>query len=176
MLNHGPTTLISSAAGGRRNVMAAAWTMPLDFDPPKVAVVIAADTFTRELVDASKELVVQLPTRALLDETWAVGTWSGHDGDKFERLGLKTAAASKVQAPLLEGCVAWLEGKVLPQPQLEKDFDLFLVEVIAAWADDAVWRDGAFHFDGAPDALRTLHHTTRGRFFVTGAAVEAKKR
>ena len=35
------------------------------------------------------------------------------------------------------------------------------------------YRDGSA---GAPDALRTLHHTTRGRFFVTGAAVEAKKR
>jgi flavin reductase (DIM6/NTAB) family NADH-FMN oxidoreductase RutF len=36
LLNHGPVTLVSSAHGGRRNVMAAAWTMPLDFSPPRL--------------------------------------------------------------------------------------------------------------------------------------------
>ena len=41
LINHGPTTLISSAWNGRRNVMAAAWVMALDYDPPKVAAVIA---------------------------------------------------------------------------------------------------------------------------------------
>lgn len=40
LLNHGPVTLVSSAHGGAQNVMAAAWAMPLDFTPPKVAVVI----------------------------------------------------------------------------------------------------------------------------------------
>lgn len=34
LLNHGPTVLVTSAAGRRRNVMAAAWAMPVDFDPP----------------------------------------------------------------------------------------------------------------------------------------------
>ena len=29
LLNHGPATLVSAAAGGRVNVMAAAWVMPL---------------------------------------------------------------------------------------------------------------------------------------------------
>lgn len=172
LLNHGPTTLISSAAGGRRNVMAAAWVMPLDFEPPKLAVVIASDTFTRELVDASGELVVQVPPRALADLTWTVGSTSGRDRDKFEALRIATSPASKVAAPLIDGCVAWLEAKVIPQPPaLAKDFDLFLVEVVAAWADDAAWQDGAWHFDR--DEQRTLHHQSKGHFFTTGAPVDA---
>lgn len=40
LLNHGPTVLVSAAHGGQRNIMAAAWAMPLDFAPPKVAVVL----------------------------------------------------------------------------------------------------------------------------------------
>ena len=44
LLNHSPTTLITSAAGGRTNVMAAAWVMALDFNPPK----IARDAFPRD--------------------------------------------------------------------------------------------------------------------------------
>ena len=58
LLNHGPTVLVSSAHAGQRNIMAAAWAMPLDFDPPKIAVVIDKATLTRELVDASGVLSV----------------------------------------------------------------------------------------------------------------------
>lgn len=172
LLNHGPTTLITSAAGGRRNVMAAAWVMPLDYEPPKLAVVISGDSYTRELVDASGELVVQVPPRALVDLTWTVGSTSGRDADKFTAYRIPTSAASKVTAPLIDGCLAWLEAKVIPQPPaLAKDFDLFLVEVVAAWADDSVWQGGAWHFDR--DEQRTLHHQSKGQFFTTGAPVEA---
>jgi flavin reductase (DIM6/NTAB) family NADH-FMN oxidoreductase RutF len=174
LLNHGPTALITSAASGRRNVMAAAWVMPLDFEPPKLAVVLAADTFTRELVDRSGELVVQVPPRALADLTWTVGSESGRDVDKFATYGIATSPASVVAAPLIDGCLAWLEAKVLPQPpSLAADFDLFLAEVLAAWADDAVWQDGAWHFER--DEQRSLHHQARGRFFVTGAPIEATR-
>ena len=31
LLNHGPVVLVSSAHGGRRNVMAASWSMPQVF-------------------------------------------------------------------------------------------------------------------------------------------------
>ena len=37
LLNHGPTVLVTSAHGDARNVMAAAWAMPLDFSPPQDA-------------------------------------------------------------------------------------------------------------------------------------------
>ena len=40
LINHGPTVLVGSAHGGRRSVMAAAWSMPVEFVPPRVAVVI----------------------------------------------------------------------------------------------------------------------------------------
>lgn len=33
LLNHGPTTLVTRAAQGRTHVMAAAWAMPVDFEP-----------------------------------------------------------------------------------------------------------------------------------------------
>ncbi len=48
LLNHGPTVIVTSAHAGRNNVMAAAWSMALDFDPPKVTGVIDKNTFTLE--------------------------------------------------------------------------------------------------------------------------------
>jgi hypothetical protein len=46
LINHGPTVLVSSQHEGRRNVMAAAWSMPVEFTPPRVAVVIDGGLLT----------------------------------------------------------------------------------------------------------------------------------
>lgn len=173
LLNHGPTVLVSSAHGPRRNVMAAAWCMPLDYEPPKLAVVVAEGTFTRELVEASGELVVQVPTVKLARVTHAVGSESGRDVDKFHLHGLATAPASKVSAPLVEGCIAWLEGRVVREPHVQQAYDLFIVEVVAAWADDAVFDGRSWRFPEGPegDALRSIHHVAGGAFFATGRPV-----
>ncbi len=40
LINHGPTVLVTSAHGKARNVMAAAWSMPVEFTPPRIAIVI----------------------------------------------------------------------------------------------------------------------------------------
>lgn len=42
LLNHGPTVLITSrdTVSKRKNVMAAAWSTPVEFAPPRVAIVV----------------------------------------------------------------------------------------------------------------------------------------
>jgi flavin reductase (DIM6/NTAB) family NADH-FMN oxidoreductase RutF len=168
LLNHGPTVLVSSAHAGRRNVMAAAWNMALDFDPPKVAVVI--DKVTRELVATSGEFVLNVPSREQAALTLAVGTQSGREVDKFEKIGAGGTAASIVGAPLIEGCLAWLECRVIPEPHIEQTYDLFLAEVVAAWADPQVFSNGRWHF---PDQQRrSIHYQAGGNFFATGEAFE----
>jgi flavin reductase (DIM6/NTAB) family NADH-FMN oxidoreductase RutF len=169
LINHGPTTLITSAAGERRNVMAAAWVMPIDFDPPKLCAVIAQDTYTRELVEQSGELTVNVPTAAMVDATWACGSASGRDQDKLANL--LTAPASLVTAPLIEGCAAWLECRVVPEPAMAQRYDLFVAEVVAAWADDALFVDGEWRLERP--ATRSLHHLARGHFLTAGESVRA---
>ena len=83
LINHGPTTLITSEAGGRRNVMSAAWVMAVDYDPAKLVAVIAAGTFTRKLIEQSGEFVVNVPTLKLIEVVYAAGQGSGEDDDKF---------------------------------------------------------------------------------------------
>lgn len=170
MLNHGPVTLVSSAHGGKRNVMAASWAMPLDFAPPKVAVVIDSRAFTRELVEASGQFVLCIPAKGIADQVLAVGTQSGREADKFAALGLRGMPASKVQAPLIEGCVACLECKVIPEPHNEKRYDLFIGEVVAAWADPRAFKDGRWIFED--EDLKTIHYIAGGNFFTTGEAFD----
>jgi flavin reductase (DIM6/NTAB) family NADH-FMN oxidoreductase RutF len=171
LLNHGPTVLVTSAHGEQRNIMAAAWNMPLDFDPPKIAIVIDKHTYTRQLIEASGSFVINVPCRALAEMTVRVGSSSGREllgkpqADKFAAFDIPTFAASKIAAPLVEGCVAWLECKVIPEPHLQDTYDLFLGEVVAASADARVFSDGRWHFEGH-DELRTIHHVAGGAFMT----------
>ena len=170
LLNHGPVTLVSSAHEGRQNVMAAAWAMPLDFDPSKVAIVIDANTFTRQLIEASGEFALNIPCKAIAANVLQAGSTSGKEVDKFAYAELGHFPAKVIGAPLVEGCVAWLECRVLPRPDNQQRHDLFLAEVVAAQADDRVFREGRWQFDD--DNLRTLHYFGGGSFAVTGATVE----
>lgn len=179
LLNHGPTVLVSAAHGGKRNIMAAAWAMPLDFDPPKVAVVLDKSTWTRELLEGAGAFALQVPVRAQLDLTETLGNSSGREiveqsgQDKFAAYGLSTFAGTAIDAPLLEGCAAWLECRLLPEPAIQQRYDLFLGEVIAAQADERVFSNGRWHFEGH-DELRTLHHVAGGHFIIDGEAVDAR--
>jgi flavin reductase (DIM6/NTAB) family NADH-FMN oxidoreductase RutF len=93
--------------------------------------------------------------------------------DKFQVYGLPTFAAELVEAPMLDGCVAWLECRLLPEPGNHQQYDLFLAEVIAAQADERVFSDGRWHFEGQ-DPLRTLHHVAGGHFLTIGEPVDGK--
>ncbi|CAI8776464.1 flavin reductase family protein [Pseudomonas chlororaphis] len=179
LLNHGPTVLVSATHGGQRNIMAAAWAMPLDFDPPKVAVVLDKSTWTRQLLEAAGTFVLNVPCAAQVDIVQTVGSTSGLEltrdqgRDKFALYGLPTFAGEQVDAPLLDGCVAWLECRLLPEPDNHERYDLFLAEVIAAQADDRVFSEGRWHFTGH-DALRTLHHVAGGHFLTIGDSLDGK--
>jgi len=178
LLNHGPTVLVSSRHGGRDNVMAAAWAMPVDFTPCKVSVVIDKGTFTRTLVDASGVFALNVPCVAIADAAYAAGTLSGHTtADKPAACGLGSFEASVLDVPLVDGCVAWLECRVIGQAhdrQVQRAHDLYIAEVVAAQADPRVFTNGRWHFDGH-DALRTLHHLAGGAFVVAGEMVQAAR-
>lgn len=178
LLNHGPTVLVTTAHGEERNIMAAAWNMPLDFSPPKIAIVIDKKTYTRELIEASGSFAINVPCRAQAEMVVKVGGCTGREligkapDNKYEAFDIPTFAASEIAAPLVEGCVAWLECKVIPEPHIQDTYDLFLGEVVAAWADDRVFSDGHWHFEGH-DELRTIHHVAGGNFMAIGESFKA---
>jgi flavin reductase (DIM6/NTAB) family NADH-FMN oxidoreductase RutF len=150
--------------------MSAAWSMPLDFDPPKVAVVIDKSTFTRGLIEASGEFVLNIPSRELARLTMDVGSASGAEVDKFAAYGIATAAGAVVKAPLVEGCLGWLECRLIREPHIQNTYDLFLGEVVAAWADPEVF-DGA-HWKAEAGGKRSIHYVAGGHFFEIGEGFE----
>jgi flavin reductase (DIM6/NTAB) family NADH-FMN oxidoreductase RutF len=172
LLNHGPTVLVSAAHAGQHNVMAAAWACALDFAPPKVTVVLDKATRTRELVEGGGTFALQLPTVPMAAMTVAIGTDSARTHpDKLLQHGVELFHAPGHATPLVQGCAAWLICRVIPEPHNQQAYDLFIGEVVAAWADERVFRNGHWEFDTAPDELRTLHYVAGGQFYATGASV-----
>jgi flavin reductase (DIM6/NTAB) family NADH-FMN oxidoreductase RutF len=174
LMNHGPTVLVSARHGGVNNVMAAAWACVLDFgDVPKVTVVLDKATRTRALVEDSGRFALQLPCVAQARLTVGVGTDSAQDvPEKLVKHGVDLFSAPGHDLPLVQGCVGWLLCRLLPEPHNQSTYDLFIGQVEAAWADERVFRQGRWHFDEAPDYLRTIHHVAGGQFIVAGTTVQ----
>ena len=175
LINHGPTVLVGSAHAGRRNLMAAAWSMPVEFTPPRVVVVIDESTFTRGLVLASGHFVLSVPGRHQADLVYALGSESGAQGDKFERYALEADVGPVLGLPLLRGCVAHLECRLIEEPHAQTAYDCFFGEVVSAQADERIFSNGRWLAPSHDNAdLHTLHHLGAGLFGVAAQTVQAK--
>ncbi|MFT4171850.1 MAG: flavin reductase family protein [Rhodocyclaceae bacterium] len=174
LINHGPTVLVSARHQGVDNVMAAAWACALDFAPPKLTVVLDKTTFTRTLIEASGLFVVQVPTVAQLQMVHELGHASRASvPDKLARTGAALFDIEGFDVPLVAGCSAWLACRLMAEPHNQQAYDLFIGEVVGAWADTRVFRDGHWHFEQAAPAWRSIHHVAGGHFYAIGEALAA---
>jgi len=175
LLNHGPTVLVSASHGGVANVMSAAWSCALDFAPPKVTVVLDKATATRQLVEKSGYFVLQVPNMAQLQLTYDVGHTSANDTpDKLAKAGVQLFRVEEYDVQLVAGSSAWLICRVLPEPRNEQVYDLFIGEVVAAYADERIFQNGHWAFENAGPQWRSLHYIAGGNFYAIGEAVVAK--
>ena len=131
-------------------------------------------------MEASGHFALQLPTVPMAALTEAIGTESAHTHpDKLQRHAVPLFDAPQLPGitteqspPLVQGCAAWLVCRVIPEPHNQQAYDLFIGEVVAAWADERVFRNGHWGVDTAPDHLRTLHYVAGGQFYATGASIK----
>ncbi len=169
LINHGPTVLVSARHAGVDNVMAAAWACALDFAPPKLTVVLDKSCRTRELIEKSGTFVIQVPTVAQAQLTQMVGTLSlSAEPEKLKICGVELFGMTGHDLPFVAGCSAWLACRLIPEPHNQQIYDLFIGEVVGAWADTRVFSEGRWHFEDADPAFRSLHHVAGGHFYAIG--------
>ncbi len=154
--------------------------MPVEFMPPRIAVVVDKKTLTCELLTASDRFALSLPVPvpALADMTYRVGSESGREygagDDEFARHRIATFDGPVLQLPLVEGCCAWLELRRFAEPHCEFAYDTVFGEVVSAQADDRVFAQGRGSFRDDNAALHTLHHLGGGAFAVPSRVVHGK--
>jgi flavin reductase (DIM6/NTAB) family NADH-FMN oxidoreductase RutF len=155
--------MLTTAAGGRTNIMTMSWHTMIDFEPPLVGCVISDRNHTFRMLKASRECVINIPTVELASKAVRCGNTSGRTVDKFEAFRLTPVPGACVQAPLIDECYANLECRVVDTRMVAR-YDLFILEVVKAWIDP-----------GRKNP-RTIHHLGRGDFMVAGRTITLPSR
>lgn len=157
LLEPGPVVMVSTARKDKPNIMCMSWHMMMEFEPPLVGCLISNRNYTFEILRASKECVLNIPTKELATQMVGCGNTSGRKVDKFKKFGLTPVSGSVVHAPMIGECYANLECKVVSTKMVEK-YNMFVLEVVKAWIDPSVKNPA------------TIHHREFGKFFFAGPA------
>ena len=128
--------LYSTARGDKRNVQFAFRALGISDDPPLLLVCVQDKNYSLGLIRETREFVLNACSEKQLD---AIDKSRGLTGrtveDKFEALGFETQPAKHVKAPLVKGCHANVECRVLKEMETE-GLVIFLVEALACYVDN----------------------------------------
>lgn len=106
-----PSGLFLCAGSDTPNVMTIGWGAIGYFWRKHVCIVpVRPQRHTYPLLQREGRFTVSIPAAGAFKEALLLaGTLSGRDGDKFARIGLKTAPGRAVNAPVVRGCAGYLE-------------------------------------------------------------------
>jgi len=161
-LEPGPVVLVSSRHGDARDIMVMGWHTVMEFTPSLVGCVISSANHSYELIRASGECVINLPTTALLEQVLGIGSTSGADIDKFQAFGLTPEDGEHVRAPAIAECHAQFECRLHDATLVER-YNFFIWEVVAARAQTV------------PAHPETLHYKGDGTFMVSGKIIHRRR-
>lgn len=169
VLEPSPVVLVTSIFRGRPNVMTAAWLTVLGAEPPRLALAIRPETLTHELVSRGEAFGLSIPPLDLLAAVQRCGTVSGRDEDKFVAAGLAEREPTEIEAPLIEGCGAFIECGLIDRLRYS-DHDLFIGEVLALSAEDQLFRDRWVIQEGS----ELIHHLAGAQYAGLGKPYTAR--
>lgn len=170
LLGGGPVTLVTTSWHGKSNVMPAAYVTPLSFEPPLIGVAISPTRHSYDMIRYSEQFALNIPGRRLMHHVQYLGSVSGSDVDKFELTKLPTFKAQRVDAPLIEGCIAYIECG-LADTLRTGDHVLFVGQVMAASANAEAFDQTWLLED---DDEKPLHYLGVNRYALLGKIIEAR--
>lgn len=165
-----PVVLVTTSYRGKHNVMPLAWCAPLSSDPPLIGIAIEQSRHTAEMISQSEEFALNFPSRRLLHHVQYLGGLTGADIDKFEATQLETFTPTHITAPLIEGCVAWVECEVRQVLPIG-DHLLFIGLPVTVQVEPAAFDEG---WTVGPEELRPLHFLGGNRYSYLDGVLEAR--
>jgi flavin reductase (DIM6/NTAB) family NADH-FMN oxidoreductase RutF len=161
-LEPGPVVLVSSAWKGETDIMTMGWHMVMEFSPSLVGCLISSGNHSYQMISASKQCVINVPTVDLADKVVGIGNCSGAQVDKFKKFKFTAVAADKVEAPLIAECYANLECRLVDS-RLRDKYNFFIFEVVKA------------HAAASPKYPKTIHYRGDGMFMVAGRSLNLRR-
>jgi len=144
LLEPGPVVLVTTADGGKQNILTLSWTMVMDFTP-RFAFLTGSWNYSYKALKKTGECVIAIPTVDLSKKTVQIGSCSGAEINKFEKFKLTPLKAENVSAPLIKECYANIECRIVDHIQKH---NIFVLDGLAAWVDNARAEKRCFHAIG----------------------------
>jgi flavin reductase (DIM6/NTAB) family NADH-FMN oxidoreductase RutF len=170
LLTGGPVVLVTTSWHAKTNVMPVAYAVPLSFKPPLVGIAVHPSRHTHDMIRFSEEFAINVPGRNLIHHVQYLGSVSGQELDKFEVTKLPTFKARKVEAPLIEGCIGYIECGLEDALRIG-DHTLFVGRVVAASVEDEAFDETWLLAD---DDYKPLHYLGLNRYAILGEKMEAR--
>lgn len=169
LLGGAPVVLVTTRWRGVANVMPVAWSMPLSLEPPLVGIAVHPSRHTHDMIRFSEEFALNIPSRRLLNHTQYFGVVSGREIQKIEAAKIPTLRARKVDAPLLEGCVGYIECGLEDSLRFG-DHTLFVGRVVAVSVEKEAFEETWLLED---DDDKPLHYLGLDYYAVLGGRLQA---
>jgi flavin reductase (DIM6/NTAB) family NADH-FMN oxidoreductase RutF len=170
LLTGGPVMLVSTSYRGHHNVMPVAYSMVLSLVPPLIGIALHPSRYTTDVIRKTNEFALNIPTRDLLHHIQYLGSLSGADFDKLELTNLPTFRARLVNAPLLEGCVGWVECSL--ENMIEMGDHLLAVgRVVAVSAEEEAFDD---HWLLTSNEMKPLHYLGNNHYAYLDYVMDAR--
>lgn len=169
MLNPGPVAIVTTSWRGISNAAPIAWCAPVSMQPPMVGIVVHPNRHTADLIRFSDGFAINIPGPSLVKQTAFLGSQSGLNNNKLESSGLSLFSPLSIDAPLIEGCLAWIECTLQDVIRLG-DHSLFVGNVVKVQADDEAYAQQWLLKDREHSPLTFIGGT---RYAVIGEAIDA---
>lgn len=133
-----PVVLVGSVdEKGRPNICTVAWAGTICSQPPMLSISLRPERYSYDLIRASGEFTVNIPSVDQIHATDYCGVVSGRDVDKFEETGLTAAPATAIKTPIVKECPVSLECKTTKTMNLGTH-TLFIAEIKAVQVTEAL--------------------------------------
>jgi flavin reductase (DIM6/NTAB) family NADH-FMN oxidoreductase RutF len=124
----------------KTNVITIAWHTPISQDPPLYGISVAPKRYSHELIQKTREFVVNFVPFELVERVHFCGRHTGRTTDKIKETGLTLIPSQKIKTPLIKGGYAHLECR-LHSAESYGDHTFFIGEVVNTMVDEHAFKD-----------------------------------
>ncbi len=130
-----PAVMVSCGTFEKSNILTVAWTGTICTDPAMTYISIRKERYSYDIINETKEFVLNLTTKDLVNATDWCGVRSGKDYDKFKECNLTKEKANFVSCPMIKESPISIECKVVEAKELGSH-TMFIAKVLCVNVDE----------------------------------------
>ena len=136
-----PALLVSCGPLETPNIITIAWASTACREPPMVAIAVTPSRYSYNLIQESKDFVVNIPHAKHVEQVDLCGSISGKKYDKFKACGFTPERSLRVMSPRIRECPINIEC-YLEQTVHLGTHDLFVGHIANVAIDESLIKNG----------------------------------